>query len=58
MNETPKQFDAETIADIRNARGCGVSWQKLADHYGTSEQVLRDLIAGTPASETERKPTR
>ncbi len=43
-----RYLDADTIADARNAWGCGVSLDRLAGHLGITVAELRAVL-GLPA---------
>lgn len=43
MNRTT-YIDGDTLSDIRNAHGCGVTPELMAAQVGTSEDALRRLL--------------
>ena len=53
-------LDSQQIADVRNARGCGVPWPRLSRHYGIPVIELRRLLgepqwADVPDSQPDQR---
>ena len=52
---TKRYYSADDIADIKNARGCGVPWDRIAGHYGDSVENIQHAC-GEPAWKAEPQP--
>jgi len=48
-----RKLTAEELADIRNARGFQVPWQRLAEHYGMPVEELQRQLAKSEQAELD-----
>ena len=39
-----RYFSADDIADIKNARGCNVPWDQIAEHYCVTVEELQNAV--------------
>ena len=39
-----RYFSGDEIADIKNARGCNVPWDRIAGHYRVPEEEVRNAV--------------
>lgn len=49
-------FTPEEIADIKNARGCNVSWNQLGRHYGCTADDVRAAVDQPRTLEPVKNP--
>lgn len=52
MSERKRYFSADEIADIKNARGFNVPWERIAGHYGVPIDEVQAAV-GEPQWKAE-----
>ena len=50
-----RYFSANDVADIKNARGCNVPWDRLAGHYRATVEEVQNAV-GEPQWQREPVP--
>jgi len=53
QQQVSRRLTADEKADIRNARGFQVPWQRLAEHYGIPAEELQRQLAKSEQAELD-----